>query len=125
MWVFNLLNLFLLHEVVIKLLCMFASHHLVFISLCFLTSWFLNTVRIVFCFYLMKSALCNGRKVVLSFSLINILHLLYLLKFYVLLILPEEQINFKLSNIPGSSVYINAGIIDIYFQDWTDFKVLG
>ena len=26
MWVFNLLNLFLLHEVVIKLLCMFVSH---------------------------------------------------------------------------------------------------
>ena len=70
MWVFNLLNLFLLHEVVIKLLCMLASH-LVFISLCFLTSWFLNTVRIVFCFYLMKSARCNGRNIVLSFSLIN------------------------------------------------------
>ena len=105
MWVFNLLNLFLLHEVVIKLLCMFASH-LVFISLCFLTSWFLNTVCIVFCFYLMKSARCNGRNVVLSFSLINILRLLYLLKFYLPLILPEEQMNFKLSSIPGNSVYI-------------------
>ena len=30
----------------------------------FLTSWFLNTVRVVFCFYLMKSARCNGRNVV-------------------------------------------------------------
>ena len=40
--------------------------------LVFLTSWFLNTVRVVFCFYLMKSARCNGRNVVLSFSLINI-----------------------------------------------------
>ena len=46
MWVFSLLNLFLLHEVVIKLLYMFASH-LVFISFCFLTSWFLNTVHCV------------------------------------------------------------------------------
>ena len=34
MWVFNLLNLFLLHKVVIKLSWMFASH-LVFISLYF------------------------------------------------------------------------------------------
>ena len=75
MWVFNLLNLFLLHEIVIKLLFMFASH-LVFISLFFLTSWLLNTLCIVFCFYLMKSARCNGRNVVLSFSLINILRLL-------------------------------------------------
>ena len=30
----------------------------------FLTSWFLNTVRVVFCFYLKKSARCNGRNVV-------------------------------------------------------------
>ena len=34
MWVFNLLNMFLLHEVVIKLLCMFVSQ-VVFISLFF------------------------------------------------------------------------------------------
>ena len=34
MWIFNLLNLFLLHEVVIKLLCIFASHFM-FISLFF------------------------------------------------------------------------------------------
>ena len=54
----------------------------------------------------MKSSRCNGRNVVLSFSLINILRLLYLLKFYLPLILPEEQMNFKLSNIPGNSVYI-------------------
>ena len=108
MCVFNLLNLFLLHEVVIKLLCMFASH-LVFISLCFLTSWFLNTLCTVFCFYLMKSARCNGRNVVLSFSLINTVYyaFCYLLKFYLPLILPEEQMNFKLSNIPGNSVYID------------------
>ena len=46
-------------------------------------------------------------KTSLSFSLINILCLLYLLKFYLPLILPEEQMNFKLSNIPGNSVYIN------------------
>ena len=75
MWVVNPLNLFLLHEVVIKLLCMFASHF-VFISLFFLTSWFLNTLCIVFSFYLMKFARCNGRNVVLSFSLINILRIL-------------------------------------------------
>ena len=74
--------------------------------LVFLTSWFLNTVRVVFCFYLMKSARCNG-ETSLSFSLINILRLLYLLKFYLPLILPEEQMNFKISNIPGNSVYIN------------------
>ena len=79
----------------------------------FLTSWFLNTVRIVFGFYLMKSARCNGRNVVLSFSLINILRLLYLLKFYLPLILPEEQMNFKLSNIPGNSVYINYNEINV------------
>ena len=36
----------------------------------FLTSWFLNTVRVVFCFYLKKSARCNGRNVVSS-ALIN------------------------------------------------------
>ena len=30
----------------------------------FLTFWFLNTVRVVFCFYLKKSARCNGRIVV-------------------------------------------------------------
>ena len=36
----------------------------------------------------------------------------YLLKFYLPLILPEEQMNFKLvSNIPGNSVYINVKII--------------
>ena len=52
MWVFNQLNLFQLHEVAIKLLRMFASH-LVFISL-FLCSWFLNTLCIVCCFYLMN-----------------------------------------------------------------------
>ena len=65
--------------------------------LVFLTSWFLNTVRVVFRFYLMKSARCKGRNVVLSFSLINIrvLRLLYLLKFYLPLILPEEQMDFK------------------------------
>ena len=34
MWILNLLILFLLHKVIIKLLCMFASH-LVFSSLCF------------------------------------------------------------------------------------------
>ena len=34
----------------------------------------------------------------LSSSLINILRLLYLLKFYLPLILPEEQINFKIRN---------------------------
>ena len=34
MWVFNLLNLFLLHEVFIKLLCLFASH-LMFVGWCF------------------------------------------------------------------------------------------
>ena len=55
----------------------------------------------------MKFARCNGQNVVLSFSLINILRLLYLLKFYLPLILPEEQMDFKLSNIPGNSVYIN------------------
>ena len=108
MWVFNLLNLFLLHEVFIKLLCLFASHQTQTSWFVFLTSWFLNTVRVVFCFYLMKSARCNGRNVVLSFSLINILRLLYLLKFYLPLILPEEQMNFKISNIPGNSVYINV-----------------
>ena len=32
----------------------------------------------------------------MSFYLINILRLLYLLKFYLPLILPEEQMNFKL-----------------------------
>ena len=32
---------------------------------------------------------------------------MYLFKFYLPLILPEEQINFKISNIPGNSVYIN------------------
>ena len=32
---------------------------------------------------------------------------MYLLKFYLPLIPPEEQMNFKLNNIPGNSVYIN------------------
>ena len=44
------------------------------------------------------------------FFLINILRLLYLLKFYLPVILPEEQMDFKLSNIPGNSVYINITI---------------
>ena len=105
MWVFNLLNLFLLQEVVIKVLCMFASH-LVFISLCFLTSWFLNMLCIVFCFYLIKSARCNGRNVVLSFSLIKILLLLLFVKVLLASDSTRKTMNFKLSNISGNSVYI-------------------
>ena len=77
-------------------------------------------MRVVFCFYLMKSARCNGRNVVLSFSLINILLLLCLLKFYLPLILPEEQMDFKLSNIPGNSVYIK-----LFFVVKNDFVKLG
>ena len=43
---------------------------------------------------------------VTSFSLKNILHLLsYLLKLNLLLIVPVELMNFKLSNIPFNSVY--------------------
>ena len=74
MWVFNLLNLFLLHEVVIKLLCCSP------LTLCLLVVFFnflvFKYVVHCFCFYLMKSARCNGRNVALSFSLINILRLL-------------------------------------------------
>ena len=47
---FQPLNLFLLHEVVIKLLCMFASH-LVFISLCFFS--FLVFKYVVHCVLLL------------------------------------------------------------------------
>ena len=36
---------------------------------------------------------------------------MYLLKFYLPLILPEEQTNLKISNIPGSTVYIDNSII--------------
>ena len=39
--------------------------------------------------------MCND-ETSLRFSLINILRLLYLLKFFLPLILPEEQMNFKL-----------------------------
>ena len=49
---------------------------------------------------------------VASFSLKNILRLLlYLLKFNLSLIVPEEPINFKLSIIPGNSVYIKNMIL--------------
>ena len=49
-----------------------------------------------FCFYLMKSARYNGRNVV-EFFFNKYLRLLYLLKFYLPLILPEEQMDFKLN----------------------------
>ena len=76
------------------------------LTICFLL---LNTLCIVCYFYLKKSARCNGRNVVLQvFLLKNILRLLlYLLKFNLPLIVPEELMNFKLSDIPGKSVYIN------------------
>ena len=72
-----------------------------------LTSWFLNTVRVVFCFYLMKSARCNGRNVVEFFFNKYITPFVFV---EVLLAsdLPEEQMNFKLSNIPDNSVYIKS-----------------
>ena len=64
------------------------------------------------CFYLTKSTQCNGQNVT-SFSLKHILqHLLYLLKFNLLMIVPEELMNFKLRTIPGNSVYINLIIFD-------------
>ena len=74
----------------------------------FLTSWFLNTVRVVFCFYLKKSARCNGRNVVVSSvasALINITPFVFV---EVLLAsdFTRRTMNFKISNIPGNSVYI-------------------
>ena len=51
-------------------------------------------------------------KTSLSFSLINILRLLYLLKFYLPLILPEEKINFKKYVISLVTVFILMNYIN-------------
>ena len=63
MWVFQPVK-FVSVARSIYLIVMFVRFSPCVCWLVFLTSWFLNTVRAVFCFYLMKSARCNGRNVV-------------------------------------------------------------